>query len=239
MVSTVGYKALPNALQQIAQGESNALFLVFCYTRGDIFEEVYKRTSYIGKSRFDKEGKNLLDTIALTQDDSDVFESLLYNACAVAFSYFSGFTKKHIGAYNVLSKSGIEQWHSSTAYVRDDIVLDLNGNVRICTVDTASPNAMINTEWKQLPDYFYTDDKILFLLEKLNWFNENLTQPAGNYIFEIIINHIIYKWFEMVWTTDALIYYEAWQGYANNLGSLLNSANANESNNIRRYRPLG
>lgn len=199
---------LPDVLQKISSGDTSTQFLVFTYPREDIFEEVYKRTSIIGKHRTNKEGtQNMLNTLALTKDDDDIFESFLYDAAARVFECFTAFTKRHTGSYLCLAESGINVFDEAKAYAVDDKVV-YSGKVYICINAKQALTSWIASDWKELPDYFYTDNRVTYVVEYVYPFNSNYVQPIGNAIYEAIVNYIIYKWFLIVWTGgEAPIHY--------------------------------
>ena len=57
----------------------------YYYPIKDIAEEVYKRTSYIGRSRPTEEGNHILKLVAMTRDEGDIFESYLQDAVVTIY----------------------------------------------------------------------------------------------------------------------------------------------------------
>ena len=69
------------------------------YKVDDIRNEVCKRTSYIGKLRSDN-GKNILDAVALTVDEEDLFLPFIQKAMADVFSPLSDFADEEAYPYD-------------------------------------------------------------------------------------------------------------------------------------------
>lgn len=63
----------------------------YYYPIDGIAEEVYKRTSVIGKTRRTKDGKSLMSDIALTPDEREEFMSLCRNASTEVYSVIEPF----------------------------------------------------------------------------------------------------------------------------------------------------
>lgn len=83
--------------------ESNALvndeFVYFWHKYEGIRHEVRKRSSYLGSKRVSKDGNNLLDQIAMTDDEKDLFTSLFLDATANAYDVLSGLMKADTSSY--------------------------------------------------------------------------------------------------------------------------------------------
>lgn len=62
-------------------------------------EEVYKRTSMIGKYRLTKEGENMLDATALTQDESDTFDFLAEDGAHEVFEKIIAYTDDKLRSF--------------------------------------------------------------------------------------------------------------------------------------------
>lgn len=62
------------------------------YSLSEIQEEVKKRTSYLGKFRSTEQAAHLLDLIAMTKDETDLFQSLVQTAATEVYACFAAFT---------------------------------------------------------------------------------------------------------------------------------------------------
>lgn len=72
-------------------------FVHYYYPLDDLAEEIYKRTSVIGKHRKDKEsGESRLDEIALTQDEIETFDFLAQDAAHEVFEKIIAYTDDKI-----------------------------------------------------------------------------------------------------------------------------------------------
>ena len=210
-------------------------FIVFAYDCEKIYEEVFKRTSYIGKSRTNEQGQHLLDLIALTKDDCSVFHPFLHDAAARIFVSFEAFTKNSTGNYLVHECSGISAYDSECIYSINDRVIRA-GKIWQLKTETATGKFDI-TQWVVLPDFFYTDGKVIFVAEKKEWWNENFFHPIENLIFEALVHYIIYRWFMIVFPSEAAFYKSEFERYNGDIGKQLNAINGRKIQ--QRYRPLG
>jgi hypothetical protein len=95
-------------------------------------------------------------------------------------------------------------------------------------------------DWQELPDYYYTDGKIIFIADKKEYWNENFYRPINNLIFEAMVHYIIYKWFTIVFPGEAQFYYGEYSRYAADISKQLSNVNARAGKYIRQhYNPLG
>jgi hypothetical protein len=229
-----GSVSLPAALSAILDNAD--AFLVFSYLRSSIFEEVFKRSSYIGSRRVhESTGANMLDSIALTVDDDAIFQSYLYAAAAEVFLCFGSFVGSHTGSYLCLTASGIKV-HSESVTYKEGAIVVYKGDVYRC-VSASVTGEFIFRDWEGLPVYFYTDDRLTYVLEKKAWFNSNFVQPAGNFILECLVNYILYLWFKVVSPSDAGFYYGEYIRYSRELSKGLNRGGGGA---VRiPYAPLG
>lgn len=95
-ITTVGQTSPANSVALDTASDVN--LLIFYFERLNLFEEVLKRTSYLGK-RKGADGKFLLDTVALTKDDLSIFDPFLKLACANLFTSMQAFSREVNGAY--------------------------------------------------------------------------------------------------------------------------------------------
>lgn len=75
--------------------------LYFFYHRAKILEEVKKRSSYLGSKRTTQEGMLLLDQIAMTSDESDLFFSYFMDACGNVYDVVGGLLPENTSSFRV------------------------------------------------------------------------------------------------------------------------------------------
>lgn len=73
----------------------------FAFKRAALLEEVKKRTAYIGRNRATKDGQSLLQQIALTTDESDIFQSYYLEASAEVYDVLSGLMPEDTTSYKI------------------------------------------------------------------------------------------------------------------------------------------
>lgn len=75
-------------------------FVHYYYPLSALREEVYKRTSLIGKHRANKDGNaNRLDDVALTQDESDAFDYIASDAAHEVFEKIIAYTDDKVRSF--------------------------------------------------------------------------------------------------------------------------------------------
>jgi len=211
--------------------------LVFFYKTEDIFEEVYKRTSYIARSRRDKETKeHLLDVISMTMDDESVFNPFLIDASVKVFERLAPFTREVSGAYMYKLVSGIAAPVSGTTYDKGDKVLYLTKVYELTGATTQTVGTPFDPAlWTAKSDAYYTEDKLEYVTLRPDWFNMNALQGVDTAIFEALVSFIMGQWFMMVYPDEAATYLERFSTYLQSITSSINSQNRPIN---RTYRPF-
>ena len=227
----------PEEIVKAAVETRTVKLLVFYYTRKAIVDTVMERTAYIAKTRRDKELKtHLLDVITLTQDDDGgIFTPYLADASTQVFTALKAFTRAVENAHLHLVPSGILSPAVKT-YVKGDMVAHANHPWKLTEVDeeeVTDPGNFSTTNWTQLPDYIYTDDKIEFIILQPDWLNQNMIPSIDTAIFEAMVSYSMYKWFLTVYPEEAGIYYQEFDRYSKQIISHVNSTNRPLN---RRYR---
>ena len=87
--------------QKLTRRALNGEVVCFFYHRARILEEVKKRTSYLGSKRTTKEGALLLDQIAMTGDESDLFFSYFMDACGNVYDVVGGLLPENTSSFRV------------------------------------------------------------------------------------------------------------------------------------------
>lgn len=94
--------------QQLTRRALNGEVVCFFYHRRKILEEVKKRTSYLGSKRTTKEGALLLDQIAMTGDESDLFFSYFMDACGNVYDVVGGLMPENTSSFRVFRGAAID-----------------------------------------------------------------------------------------------------------------------------------
>ena len=100
------YKKLNHNLDSEPLGLND--YLYFWYKRKLLQKEVRMRTTYLADRRKTKDGGSLLDPIAMTLDEGDMFNSLYLEATANVYDVLSGLMKHDTTSYFV-AKDGAAQ----------------------------------------------------------------------------------------------------------------------------------
>lgn len=227
------YSLIGKDVQEVA--EKDVKLLVFYYPQKELFDSVFTRTSYIAKTRKDKETRqHLLDVVALTQDDSDIFNPFLKDASRKVFEKLQAFTREVNGAYAYLLPSGIPAFDSGKTYTKGAII-EVGGEVwELTGADSSvSTGGFDSTNWTQRGDYELTDDKIIFTLLNKDWFNSNMLSPLDSSIFEAMVSYVMFRWFTIVFPEEAEFYLADFERFGQDV--VINS-NANNRPLVRRHR---
>lgn len=91
--------------QQLTKRPLNGEVVCFFFQRSTLLAEVRKRTSYLGSKRRSKDGTLLLDQIAMTNDESDLFYSYLLDASAHVYDVLSGIMPEDTASYRIFGRN--------------------------------------------------------------------------------------------------------------------------------------
>lgn len=173
-------------------------------------EEVEKRSSYLGKCRRTEESKHLLDLIAMTVDEEDLFVPYAKEAMGDVFDVLHTYMPKREKA--LFWREGKE-----TAVFTDDPeppdppvkfyagqYVEYNGKLYMAIEDGDSDDF----EGKLVPTEDYRDS----IHYGLNWrccgSNINAVEPLDTAIFEALVARIIYKWLCVSYPDESKHYLE-------------------------------
>lgn len=215
--------------------EKAVQMLVFYYSQADLFEAVFGRTSYIAKSRRDKETKqHLLDVIALTRDDTSIFDPFLKDASGKVFENLQAFTREIEGAYLHLKPSGIVAPADGKTYTKGERILNGADVWELTEVESEQiTNGFDSANWTKKEPYILTDDKVEFITLRPEWFNFNLVTPLDTDIFEAIVSYVIFRWFTIVFPEEAAFYLEEYKRFSQ---AVVYNSNAHNRPLTRRHR---
>ena len=198
--------------------------IVFYYKATDLFEEVFKRTSYIARSRRDKETKqHLLDVISLTKDEQDLFDPFLRDATTKIFERLAAFTKEVSSAYMHLAPSGLPGFVPNRQYHVGSRIYE---GLKVWESDEEYiDQSFDNGSWHELNPCYYTDDKTEFVVMKRDWMNANAINPCDTAIFEALVAYVMARWFTIVFPEEAKFYFEEFDRPSTSITRNLNSQN--------------
>ena len=193
-------------LPQFAQKANNPIrYLQLSYTEEEIFNEVQKRTYFIARSRVDSpEKEHLLQQIAFTQDEKEMFDPYMQQAVQDLLDILSPFNRNINAACLDRAVSGVALWNATTAYVPTNKVAS-NGLVYECLVGNTNVTPVVGTNWK-LSEDIYTDDKLVLFVETYTWMNINTIHSVDTTIFESLVTGIMANWFIIASPADAVNY---------------------------------
>jgi len=206
--------AMPESCDCVCEGriDPKTPLIHYWYKLDDVLEEVYKRTTYLGKNKSDEQGAHLLNRIAMTEDDRSIFESFLQNAQANVFDVISPFTHGIDGAY----------WWNETYNAVDVLEVDILGGtpynaekgtyIRMINNDTtveyyyATEDTIITEDGGggidfgacvQIPDY---QNSVHYITWHKDWFNKNVLRSVDNGIFEALVLFVLSRHYDNVLT---------------------------------------
>lgn len=175
-------------------------------------KEVEKRSSYLGKFRRTEEAQHLLDLIAMTEDEVDLFIPYAKAAMADVFDVLNTYMPKREKAY--FFREGKETAVFTdipdkpvppVAYYAGQYV-EYNGALYMAIEDGDSDDVT----GKLVPTEDYRDS----VHYGLNWrccgSNINAVEPLDTAIFEALVARIIYKWLCMSYPAEAERYQAEW-----------------------------
>lgn len=189
--------------------------------------EVEKRSSYLGKLRRTEEAQHLLDLVAMTEDEEDLFVPFAKAAMSDVFDVLHTYMPKREKA--IFWREGKE-----TAVFTDDEGLpdppvvfhagqyvEYNGELYMAIDDGDSDNIT----GKLVPTEDYRDSIHYGLNWKCCGSNINAVEPLDTAIFEALVARIIYKWLCYSYPNEAPRYLNEWNECLNQIKHRCNILN--------------
>lgn len=217
------YIGISEYLESIEDDSGNIYRLLMLFNLDSLFEDVKKRSAWRGRYAKDNQGKSLLETIAITDDERDMFDDLMKSGSAEVYRAASAWGKDIPGAFRFNVKfgdpvtSGDVTSGGSTAVLTDTAqTLAVNGLADYKLVIT-TPGLAMNQERTILSntgntitlesafdvdvtgmDYAVmaqTDDFIIFYLDmSLEW-DLNMLMAASEAIREAMVTFFVKEWY--------------------------------------------
>ena len=190
----------------------------YYYPLSMLEEEVYKRTSYIGKHRTDaveSAGSNMLDAVALTRDERPMFLTLCRDAADEVYrliepfvydprtSFFfneEGTAVKYIeGAGGGISirKGDWVEYHADSQTDTFTLYIALRDTTTDTPISDTSAFAPADADTRR---------SVHYIIGKPAWVLENSVQSTDHNIQEALIAHILWKWLSIVLPGEAAAY---------------------------------
>lgn len=203
------------------------------YDVNKIFNEVFKRTSYIGKNTLDKNGMHTIDTVAMTPDEkNDMFRPLMIDAHSVVFENLKPFThglRGEVMRYRDSATGEVlrGEYDENENYSIGDVV-EYNGEMWECVSENRGRMGDIMF-FVRTPAFYIAE----YWIEKKNWFNPNAKRMLDNAIHEAIIAYIMHRWFLVSSPQHAEVYLA---DFNKRMDDILNTVNSQEKPIRRKFR---
>lgn len=195
----------------------------FYYPIETIKEEVYKRTSIIGKFRANKEGQSLFDLYSLSSDDLETFMMLLRQAAddiAQVLQPFMGPDECYIFNRDFITASpGLP-----VSVSKGDYVKDLSGRIYKAISDSDTEHLTDENAFQTLSAD--VTRSVHYILHRPVNTLPNMLTNVDSAILEAIVLYIIWQWLLLVENGDgkAQSYGIMWQTARTNVAYKMNLA---------------
>jgi len=215
-------------------GNKNIKIMHVWFPIKDVVREVYKRTSYMGKTRFSPDGQQRLsDIIELTQDDEEIFDSYIKNAMNVVFDRLQCFTQNiSVEAYR-FDETAVEITTLQDNTIKKGQLIKYNDKYYIA-INPDGEDENNKADFMPLPNNF-SENSVHFIIERPDWASEQVRYQIDNTTFEIIINHIIGSWLLEVFPSEAAVKLSLAEKELTTLTGQLNRHTKKLKLPIRRY----
>ena len=223
--TTEVYQTLEDYLGSI--DTSVAYYVVFAYDRADLFDKVKQMSAYRGKNVKDKEGKRLLENIAMTTDEQELFDRYLLRGVTNIFKSIGGFAKNIENALQMEGKIGLVTYNGTVISIMpgdviltvfdtpvdNDILIGSDIIITSGTEDGQRRDIVANSGVSiQIDSAFNTDvtgetydifdpeggnDHVLVHINLSDKWDLNMLQGADAVLEDAIISFILYNWFSL------------------------------------------
>ena len=170
-------------------------YLIWQYPISDFSSEVYMRTSHRAKHIKNKEGQINMDFI-LSPDESTWFDSEIKNKASEVMRILAPWTKNLPSAFLFNESPDIETWEVK-AWVVGDYVRYSDNKIYLCILDANAELPTNTTYWEVQPDWIDSTDKITFLLNLPDYFNDNYATSLDGFISALIRDLILTDWYQI------------------------------------------
>ncbi len=202
--------------------------LHYYYPINIISEEVYKRTSMIGKYAYTKEGVNLLDRLSLSPDEYDIFLQLCREASDDIYQVCFPFLAPDVDSFRFNhTSSTIDYAQKGITFVAGDYieVLDITTGERTALY-VALKNGNTNDSLLDTSVFVKVDvdlrESVHYLIHKPSWVDSNSISSTDAVLFDCLCSYIMYKWFVICSPERAEYYLSDYNNKRINLSMLLN-----------------
>lgn len=177
-------------------------------------EEIHKRTSYLGKHRGTENAPHLLDLIAMTKDESDLFHSFARSAMAKVFDPLGKHTRHIEKAYiwDVNCRT-ITLTHGAVppqTYIKGDYILYKH----ILYLATGAGDSDTLANLAPTEDY---RESIHYIIQWDKNLNPSFIEPLDQSVQDALIYFIIWKWLLSAYPDDAKVYEAQFQDAINDI----------------------
>ncbi len=175
-------------------------------------EEVKKRSSYLGKLRRTEEAQHLLDLIAMTEDEEDLFVPFAKAAMSDVFDVLHTYMPKREKALfwregkETAVFTDIPELPDPPVVFHAGQYVEYNGELYMAIEDGSSDDFA----GKLVPTEDYRDSIHYGLNWKYCGSNINAVEPLDTAIFEALVARIIYKWLTYSYPDEAPRYLNEW-----------------------------
>lgn len=194
----------------------------FVYPVADLREEVYKRTSVLGKYRLNKEGKSLFDLYTLSQDEASTFDMLLRQAADEVALLLQPFMLNSIESY-IFNRDYINDNGLCVSVFKGDYVRAVSGDMYVAKTDG-------DTTQLSDPEIFSPVPAVLprsvhYIVKRPVNTLSNMDTPVDNAIMEALVLYIIWQWLMLIEEGNgnkAQLYGQLWQEARTNVKLKMN-----------------
>lgn len=183
--------------------------VLFMYSINDLFEEVKKITATIAKGVFDKNGKSLFDTYAVTEDERGIIDTFLRNGTSNLYSLFSPYSRIIFPSYLYDEGSVIPDYDNAKTYAPKDR-MKYDGEIFECSASVTGinpDNILAPNYWLVLPDYVDTKGKIIIVMDYNHHYRDNVLKLVETKLPTSIISYVLTEWFKITGLNDRAISY--------------------------------
>lgn len=173
-----------------------------------IQDEVEKRSSYLGKFRQTEQAQHLLDLLAMTRDETDLFYPFMREAMACIFDVLANRIKDYRITYKFDESDLVDMDADPEAEYHEGEWVKYDNMYFIALADGQGWDA--DKLDLQCADY---RKAVHFIMEYPSTYKKTMIEPIDIAIGEALVNRILYQWLLLAYPQEAetylLLYNEA------------------------------
>jgi hypothetical protein len=185
----------------LAAAEAATLYIVFYYDLTEIKDEVFMLSHYKAKNikTQDKEPKDRLDELTITEDEDEILMKLLSDAARDVYKIIAPYGKNITGGY-LFNPDVTEpvEYDDGKVYNEGDLFYVEDQLYRAIADETPAGTDPIDTDYfTAVAEYYNTYNKIVFTLNYNSNMDPSMINVMNDDLEDCLIKHTLFGWYKL------------------------------------------